>query len=225
MANILLVEDDIDIAGGIAEYLEAQGHQLDFAYNGRQAIEHLDNHSYQLVLLDINLPMLDGLSVCRTLVGQKLARIPVIMMSARGETADIVSGFDAGAWDYLVKPFSFAELSARVGVALAKPHIEAADIRTYQGVAADKNSLSISYRGESLQLHSAGFEILWLLLANAPKVVKTAQIHQQLWAGQAPQSDPLRAHVYKLRKQLAATFKQEFIVTVKGAGYRFDVQP
>ncbi len=224
MASILIVEDDVDIATGIAEYLEAKGHQLDFAYNGKQAIEHIENEAYELILLDVNLPVLDGLSVCRSLMNEKLARIPVIIMSARGETEDILSGFKSGAWDYLVKPFSFAELSARIEVGLAKTQQVEVETLRYWDITLDKNSLSMTYRNQSLQLHEVGFDIISLLVSHAPNVVITQLIRQKLWGEQMPDSDPLRAHIYKLRKQLATQFQHDFIETVKGVGYRINVQ-
>ena len=224
MASILIVEDDVDIARGIAEYLEAKGYQLDFAYNGKQAIEHIENETYELILLDLNLPVLDGLSVCRSLMTNKLARIPVIIMLARGETDDILSGFQSGAWDYLVKPFSFAELNARIEVGLAKTQQTEAETKHYQDIILDKNTLSMTYKNRHLQLHQVGFDVIWLLVCHAPNVVKTQLIQQKLWGERRPDSDPLRAHIYKLRKQLSTKFQHDFIEMVKGVGYRINVQ-
>ena len=228
MANILLVEDDMDIAQGIAEYLEQLNHELDFAYNGEQALSLLTDNQYDLVLLDVNLPYVDGFEVCQSLLQQTLTTIPVIMMTARGAEQDVLTGFKHGAWDYLIKPFSFAELSARINVCLAKhQQQQAASIGVlyrFGGTSLDSDNLTFSFQNQSMQLHQVGFDILKVLIKNAPNVVKTAQIHTVLWGDNPPESDPLRSHIYKLRKQLQSHFDQPFITTVKGVGYRFDVE-
>jgi len=223
MANILIVEDDIDIAQGIAEFLTPQGYQLDFAYNGKQAMHHLDVHHYDLVLLDINLPYVDGFDICRSLLQDRLAKLPVIMMSARGATDDILKGFKSGAWDYLVKPFSFAELSARITVNLAKNSQPTSASISFNGIELNQDSLIFSYKSQELQLHQVGFDIVAELVKHAPEVVKTKHLHQILWGEDTPDSDPLRAHIYKLRKQFKQHFGRSFITTVKGIGYRFEI--
>ncbi|BBN82793.1 DNA-binding response regulator [Pseudoalteromonas sp. A25] len=227
MANILVVEDDMDIAQGIAEFLEPKGHELDFAYTGKQALALLEQHQYQLVLLDINLPFVNGYDICRHLsddiLGQHLSKVPVIMMSSRSHEQDIIQGFKSGAWDYLKKPFSFAELSARIDVGLMKSASRTSlkQVTAYAGASLDDETLLFSYQNSALQLHTVGYEILKLLMTNAPNVVKTSAIHTHLWPNDTPDSDPLRAHIYKLRKQLKAAFQQPFIETVKGVGYQF----
>lgn len=223
MANILIVEDDIDIAHGLAEFLTPKGYQLDFAYNGKQAMHHLDQQNYDLVLLDINLPFVNGFDICHSLLQEKLAKLPVIMMSARGTTEDILKGFESGAWDYLVKPFSFAELSARITVNLAKTNTINTPNHSFNGVELDENTLLFHFKNQEIQLHQVGFDIVAALLNVAPDVLKTKELHQALWGEDTPDSDPLRAHIYKLRKKFNHVFGQTFITTVKGIGYRFEV--
>lgn len=223
MANILIVEDDIDIAHGIAEFLAPKDYQLDFAYNGKQALHHLDQQNYDLVLLDINLPFVNGFDVCRSLLQDKLAKLPIIMMSAKGTTDDILKGFESGAWDYLVKPFSFAELPARITVNLAKTSTINTPNRLFNGVELDEKTLIFHFKNQEIQLHQVGFDIVATLLNAAPDVVKTKELHQALWGEDTPDSDPLRAHIYKLRKKFNYVFGQTFITTVKGIGYRFEI--
>jgi len=228
MVNVLIVEDDVDISQGIAEFLEPKGYQLDFAYNGKQAMSLLNAHSYDLVLLDINLPFIDGFDVCRSLLHHQLTTLPVIIMSARGATDDILKGFESGAWDYLVKPFSFAELSARIEVNLNKANLSNVSnanepSHIFNGVELDTNTLIFHFDNQAIQLHQVGFDIVAALLNVAPDVVKTKTLHQILWGEDTPDSNPLRAHIYKLRKQFNQTFEQPFITTVKGIGYRFEV--
>ncbi|NRA70328.1 MAG: response regulator transcription factor [Gammaproteobacteria bacterium] len=222
MVNILIVEDDIDIAQGLAEFLEPKGYLLDFAYHGKQAINYLNKHHYDLVLLDVNLPFINGFDVCRSLLQDKLARLPVIIMSARGTTEDILKGFDSGAWDYLVKPFSFAELSARISANLAKAISVPKKVLYFNGVELDESTMTFHFENKVMQLHQVGFDIVKTLLNVAPNVVKTKVLHHALWGDDTPDSDPLRAHIYKLRKKFSQDFGQSFITTIKGVGYRFD---
>lgn len=226
MASILIVEDDVDIAQGLAEFLEAKGHKLDFAYNGKQALQLVSENAYELVLLDLNLPFVDGLDVCRSLLQDQLTQVPVIIMSARAEETDVLLGFDCGAWDYLVKPFSFAELSARISVCLARSthtHSLSSDISVGEAILKCENK-SFVFNGKSLQLYQVGFDFMKLLMTKAPSAVLTSHIHQVLWQDATPESDPLRAHVYKLRKQFQETFEHEFITTVRGIGYKFTLK-
>lgn len=223
MTTILVIEDDIDISQGIAEYLSALGHELDFAYNGRQALSLIEANSYDLILLDLNLPYVDGLDVCRSLLAERLTAVPVIIMSARSKETDILKGFDSGAWDYLAKPFSFAELSARISVCLEKNANMKAKPKVIKqaGVTLNQDDWTLSIAEQSVQLHQVGFELVRLLLEHYPSTVKTATIHRHLWDEETPESDPLRAHVYKMRKQFKAQLGQEFIATVRGVGYKF----
>lgn len=229
MANILVVEDDMDIAQGIAEFLEVKGHSLDFAYTGKEALNLLTDNQYQLVLLDINLPFVNGYDVCRSLMDgkfeQTLASVPVIIMSSRSSEQDILEGFNSGAWDYLTKPFSLAELSARINVGLTKSSLQKPNQKTltFEHFKLNLDGMTISNGETDLQLHQVGFDILQLLFEQSPNTVKTSVIHRQLWPDDTPDSDPLRAHIYKLRKQLSECFGESLIETIKGVGYKLKV--
>lgn len=227
MATILVIEDDIDISRGIAEFLSLKGYELDFAYNGKQAMSLLKQYTYDLILLDLNLPNMDGLDICRSMVSESLTVVPVIIMSARIEEKDKLNGFESGAWDYLAKPFSLAELSARIAVCLARTSSAAPQNRLVQsqGITLNRDNLSISFGNKVVQLHQVGFELLHLLLESAPGSIKSSLIQQRLWGDNMPDSDPLRAHIYKLRKLFKSEFGQEFIITVRGVGYKIEVVP
>lgn len=226
MATILVIEDDIDISKGIEEFLSSKNHELDFAYNGKQALNLIAANYYDLILLDLNLPYVDGLDICRSLLSEHLTKVPVIIMSARSSETDIVKGFDSGAWDYLAKPFSFAELSARITTCLAKQTKMSAVLRSTeeQGAVLNTENMTFSYQGKSIQLHQITFELLRMLIDKSPSTVRTSYIHHILWGDNTPESDPLRAHIYNARKQLNEAFGQEFIVTVRGVGYKFELK-
>lgn len=226
MANILVVEDDIDIAKGIGEFLEVLGHKLDFAYTGSQAQTLISQSRYDLILLDINLPHISGYEICKGLLGDHLASLPVIMMSANQNDEDVLKGFQAGAWDYLRKPFTLAELNARIKVALSRVSSISSFTHCVQEFCLDINSKTLNHSdGRSMQLHTIGFVLLKMMMESSPKAVQSSHLIDALWPDDTPQSNPLRANVYALRKQLKANFNQELVHTVKGVGYKFDVEP
>ncbi|MDU0113449.1 response regulator transcription factor [Psychrosphaera aquimarina] len=225
MANILVVEDDFDIAKGIGEYLEIFDHELDFAYTGRQALSMISDNDYDLVLLDINLPHISGYDLCQSLLIEGLASLPVIMMSANQSEADILKGFESGAWDYLKKPFSYAELNARMTVALSKVKVTQSTGIQVKGFKLDiKAHLLTDNKGRSLQLHSIGYTLVKLMMESSPHPVASSTLIDTLWPDELPQSNPLRANIYSLRKQIKDTFQQDIIHNVKGVGYKFDVE-
>ena len=227
MAIILVVEDDIDIAKGIGEYIETLGHDLDFAYTGSQAQNMLRENDYDLILLDINLPHVNGYDICRGLLGEQLASLPVIMMSANQTEQEVLKGFQSGAWDYLKKPFSFAELNARITVALSRVSLTTASncltTNVKQFSLDSKTKTLIHSSGNLIQLHSIGFTLLKIMMENSPKAVQSSRLIDEIWPNEPPQSNPLRANIYALRKQLKQAFKQELIHNIKGVGYKFDV--
>jgi len=224
MANILVVEDDIDIAKGIGEYVETLGHELDFAYTGNQALQMINDYDYDLILLDINLPQVNGYDICQSLLGENLACLPVIMMSANQNEQDILKGFQSGAWDYLKKPFSYAELNARITVALSKVTSKKSTHIKIKEYSLDTKAKTLSNNGLHMQLHTLGYTLVRLLMENSPKPVATSLLIDTLWPDELPQSNPLRANIYALRKQLKATFNKELVHNVKGIGYKFDVE-
>jgi len=225
MANILVVEDDIDIAKGIGEYIETLGHELDFAYTGKQAQQMINEYKYDLILLDINLPQISGYDICQNLMEDDLACLPVIMMSANQSEQDVLKGFQSGAWDYLRKPFSYAELNARITVALSKVTSKTSTHIKVKEYSIDTKAKTISnHDGLYIQLHTLSFSLVKILMESSPKPVTTSLLIDTLWPDELPQSNPLRANIYALRKQLKATFHKELIHNVKGIGYKFDVE-
>lgn len=223
MANILVVEDDIDIAKGIGEYVETLGHELDFAYNGKQAQAMLGENDYDLVLLDINLPQVNGYDVCKGLLGEQLTTLPVIMMSANQSEQDVLKGFQSGAWDYLKKPFSYAELNARITVSLSRVSADVSYKIKVKEFSLNTKSKTLSHiNGTTIQLHSIGFSLLKIMMECSPNTVQSSQLIDTVWPDEPPQSNPLRANIYALRKQLKHTFNLELVHNVKGVGYKFD---
>lgn len=148
--RVLLVEDDINVAGNVADFLEPRGLELDFAYDGQAAIRLLEEHVYDAILLNINLPGLNGLQVCRHIRGVLDLPVPVLMLTARGELNDRLAGFEAGAWDYLVKPFALEELWARLQALSLRSSDEQTGALVLQGLEVSVQHNFAIYGGMAL---------------------------------------------------------------------------
>jgi DNA-binding response OmpR family regulator len=221
----LLVEDDIDLAAGIGEYLTAHGLSVDFAYSAAQARERVIGDTPDVLVLDINLPGRDGISLCRELKSSLGLEQPILFLTASGSLADKLLGFEAGAVDYIVKPFEPAELLARIVAMTSHASLaHGAQLRVGEYILDLRRHVLIA--GErKLQLHASGYAILRRLMEAHPGSVTTGELSNALWGDAEPQSEPLRAHMYNLRQALLASFGRTLIVTVRGVGYRFETDP
>jgi DNA-binding response OmpR family regulator len=221
--KILLVEDQDNIARNIAEYMEEKGHIFDFAIQGKQGLELALNNHYDLIILDLNLPMMDGLTVCQQLRQKSSRHLPIIMLTARDSIDDKVSGFTAGADDYLTKPFSLQELEVRC-IALSRRHLlQTEDIVNIGPLKVDRKRKVAMRDGQQLNLHSMGYQILMVLVETYPQVVSRSQLSQQLWGDEPTESDALRSHIYQLRAVLDKPFSYAILKTRHGVGFVLDV--
>ena len=219
--RILLVEDDLDIAAGIGDYLQARGLQVDFAGSAAQALARIGQSGFDLFVLDVGLPGRDGFSLCRELRQVHGLATPAIFLTARGGLEDKLAGFEAGAVDYMVKPFEPAELLARIRVVLAHAPARSAARLEVAGYSLDLHGGLLSRDGRSLQLHATGLAIVRRLMQAHPRSVAQQALVEALWGDEAPPSNPLRAHVYQLRQAMLDCFGEAPIATVRGIGYRF----
>ncbi|MGQ8365476.1 response regulator transcription factor [Glaciecola sp. 1036] len=217
--HILLVEDQIDIAKNIAQFLEQKGHILDFAHKGVQGLKlALDNY-YDVVILDLNLPTMDGLEVCRHLREESTRQIPILMLTARDSIEDKVSGFSHGADDYLTKPFSLQELEVRC-LALARRHLlQTHDAIRLGPLKIDRKRRTVTRNELPIELNTMGYKILSILVEAHPQVVSRSQLSQRLWGDEPTESDALRSHIYNLRNALDKPFDYPLIKTVFGVGF------
>ena len=218
--HILVVEDHRDMADNIGDFLEAQGHTVDFAMDGISAMHLALTEAFDVIVLDIMLPGMDGLTFCRKLRQEAERATPVLMLTARDTLPDKLAGFDAGADDYLVKPFALQELAARI-VALAK---RGGVLSPQQLAVADltfnKQTLEVHRAGQKLTLNPACLKILTRLMEASPAVVPRVELESLLWGDELPDSDALRSHLYKLRQTIDKSFPQPLLHTVHGIGYR-----
>ena len=221
---ILVVEDQQSIAQNIADYMEGKGHVLDFANQGAQGLELALTHHYDLVILDLNLPVMDGLEVCKQLREQASHHVPIIMLTARDSIDDKISGFTKGADDYLTKPFSLEELEVRC-FALSRRHLlQTNDILTFDQLIIERKRKQVTRAGKTLELHSMGYRILIILAEAYPQVVSRSKLSQKLWGDEPTESDALRSHIYQLRNLLDKPFDYPMIKTMHGIGFVLDVK-
>lgn len=222
--HVLLVEDEANIAKNIAEYMEHKGHIFDFAMRGDQGLGLALESYYDLVILDLNLPAMDGLEVCRTLREKADRHIPILMLTARDSIDDKVSGFQVGADDYLTKPFSLQELEVRC-LALSRRHrLQTSDQLTLGPVVIDRRRKTVSRDGVALAVSTMGFKILTILAEAYPQVVSRSELTQKLWGDEPTESDALRSHVYQLRSVIDKPFATPIVKTVFGAGFTLAIE-
>ena len=217
--NILLVEDHPDLAETVGDYLEAKGYAVDFASDGLLAMHLAVTQTFDAIVLDIMLPGLNGLEVCRRLRKDAQLTTPILMLTARDQLDDKLQGFDVGADDYLVKPFEMPELVARID-ALIRRNRGLASTYAVGDLKMDLDTMEV-YRGDTeIKLSRTLFEILRILLRESPKVVPRDAIEQELWGDDLPDSDTLRSHLYNLRRAIDRPFDTSLIETLAGRGYR-----
>ncbi len=221
--QILLIEDQLSIAKNIASYLEQKGHQFDFASSGNHGLALALEHYYDLLILDLNLPGLDGLQVCQQLRQQADRYIPILMLTARDSIEDKVTGFQYGADDYLTKPFSLQELEVRC-LALSRRHLlQRKDSIELGPLLLDKKRQQVCRDGVKLELSSMGYKILLVLAEAYPQVVSRSVMSQHLWRDEPTESDALRSHIYQLRNVLDKPFAYPLLKTVFGVGFTLEI--
>jgi len=218
--RILIVEDNIDIAENIGDYLEIQGHVTDFAMDGISGLHLALTQDFDAIILDVMLPGMDGLTFCRKLREEAENVIPVLMLTARDTLSDKLEGFDAGADDYLIKPFELEELSARLQALIRRSdHTKKKSLRVGD-LELDLGKRQVQREGRTIELNRACLKILVLLMQASPNVVSRQEIEHMLWRDMPPGSDVLRSHIYSLRQAIDKPYKYPLIKTVHGIGYK-----
>jgi DNA-binding response OmpR family regulator len=220
MTSVLLAEDDLSISEPLARALRREGYEVGVSADGPSTIEAASNGGVDLILLDLGLPKLDGLEVCRQ-IRSAGHTIPVLILTARADEVDTVIGLDAGADDYVTKPFRLAELLARVRALLRRGATES---RVVQGVRIDADARRAWLGHTEIDLTSKEFDLLSLLVAEAGKVVTREQIMRQVWDSKWwGSTKTLDMHVSWLRRKLGDDAHcPRFITTVRGVGFRFE---
>lgn len=219
--HILLIEDNRDIAEMLFEYLEGLGYTLDHAGDGLTGLHLAITQTYDVIILDLMLPGIDGMEVCQKLRQEARCSAPILMLTARDTIQDKIAGLGAGADDYLVKPFDIGELSARLR-ALVRRHRGdlTPDLLKVGDLVLDLATLSTQRAGIELDITPIGLKILKLLMRASPRLVLRSDIEREVWGDELPDSDTLRSHIYNLRKAIDKPFAEPMIHTVQSTGYR-----
>jgi DNA-binding response OmpR family regulator len=218
---VLLIEDHRDIAGAIVDFLEDRGFSVDYAADGITGLHLAVTNPYDVIVLDVMLPGLDGLAVCRKLREEARNDTPLLMLTARDTLDDKITGLGAGADDYLVKPFEVRELEARLRTLLRRHRgAVAREVHTVEDLTLDTATLQVTRGGQSLALTPIGLKLLTALMRASPRVVSRQQLEREVWGDLLPDSDTLRSHLYTLRKAIDKPFARPLLHTLPGAGYR-----
>jgi DNA-binding response OmpR family regulator len=221
MPLVLLIEDNHDIAAMVGDHLERNAYEVDYAADGITGLHLAVTEDFDAIILDLMLPGMDGLDICRKLRAEAGKSTPVLMLTARDTLEDKVAGLDAGADDYLVKPFEVEELDARLRALLRRAGGEvAAEVLRVGELELDTGTLEVSRAGKILNLTPIGLKLLTALMRASPKVLSRRELERAVWGDVAPDSDALRSHLYNLRKTIDKPFDRPLLHTVSGMGYR-----
>ena len=227
--RILVVEDDPDICHLLELHLGDNAYEVDVSGNGIDGLNRAGNHDYQLIVLDLMLPGLDGLELCRRLRGQSIAT-PILMLTARSTELDRVLGLELGADDYLTKPFSILELQARVKAILRRSEIYAAPAAQHEGERIEFRALvidvarrSVSVEGKPVELTAREFDLLLYFARHPGRVFSRGQLLDQVWGySHTGYEHTVNSHINRLRKKIEnGSGEPQYIETVWGVGYRF----
>ena len=221
MMNILLVEDDFDVAQNICAFLETSGHAIEWAPDGLIGLDRATRESRDLIILDISLPRLSGIDLCRRLRELGFSQVPILMLTARSELDDKLKAFDCGADDYVVKPFALEELEGRIRalVRRAKGYVSSTVLRIGD-LEFDTAKQTVRRANRLLHVTATGRKILEAMMRNTDRVMSRTEIEQLIWGDDPPQSDVLKIHIHTLREVIDRPFGQPLISTVRGVGYR-----
>lgn len=218
---ILLVEDNRQIAETTGIFLERRGYSVDYAADGITGLNLAVSNSYDAIVLDLRLPGVDGLEVCRRLRQGARKTCPVLVLTARDTLEDKLAGLDAGADDYMVKPFEIRELDARLYALIRRDRHQVSGKRiTVGNLTLDVQTLRLTRGGTDLALPPIEMKLLAILMRNSPRVVSRHDIEREIWGDALPDSDTLRSRIYNLRRVIDRPFDRPLLHTMQSAGYR-----
>jgi len=215
--QLLLVEDDMDLATAVIDYLALEDIQCDHAANGVSGLNLILENDYDAVILDLNLPKMNGLQVCEKLRNQGVD-VPILMLTARDTLDDKLAGFSKGADDYLIKPFAMEELIVRAQV-LAKRRSGQATKLAVMDLELDLQQQQASRCHQTLKLSPTALKILEILMRESPKTVSREKVMQWVWGDEQPDSNSLKVHMFNLRKQVDTNYSPKLIQTIPGKGF------
>lgn len=221
MYKLLIIEDNPDIVANLYAFFEPKGFELDNAHNGIRGLDMVSNHRYDVILLDVMLPGMDGTTLCQKLREELHDKTPVLMLTARDTVLDKVAGFDSGADDYLVKPFSLVELESRIKALIRRHQNEYFEHTiTIGDLTLNASQHIVSREDNVLKLTPTGFKIVKALMSASPRVMSKSELEEKVWGDNIPSSDALRTHLHSVRAQVDKPFEKMMIITVPSVGYQ-----
>lgn len=220
--SILIIEDNAQLAANLYDYLAACGHSLDAAPDGLSGLHLASIKDYDAILLDWNLPRLDGLTVLRRLRKDAKKKVPIIMLTARDQLADKIDGFEGGLDDYLVKPVALPEIEVRLRSLVNRLKQSAAtdDVLVVGDLYFDIRKVQVRRGERSVPIARIGRRLLELLMRESPNVVSRARLERAAWGDIVPDNDLLRSHMHVLRRAIESGSEKPLLHTVPGSGYR-----
>ena len=225
--KILIADDDTNIVELISLYLTKEGYETKKAYNGREALKHLQSFAPNLMILDIMMPEMDGYAVCREV--RKMSSIPIIMLTAKGETFDKVLGLELGADDYMVKPFDTKELVARVTAVLRRTESKESNNKRliFPGLTINLSNYSVTFQEQDIEMPPKELELLYFLASHPNQVFTREQLLNQIWGYEYyGDTRTVDVHIKRIREKLDQGEEESgwSIKTVWGVGYKFEVK-
>ena len=222
--RILIIEDNRDILANVLDYLQLKGFGVDCAQDGLSGLHLASTNRYDMIVLDIMLPGIDGYQICQRLRDDGHNEVPILMLTARDSLEDRLKGLRMGADDYLVKPFALSELVARIEAILRRSQGGRKRQLIVADLAYDLDTLEITRAGVALKLNPLAMKLLAILMQKSPNVVRREVLEEALWGEDCPDSDSLRSHIHQLRQVLDKPFTTPLLHTLHGIGYRLSAQ-
>ena len=218
--RILVVEDNTDIASLLVDFFTDKGHITDYASDGLTGLHLVTVNEYDVILLDLALPGIDGIDLCQKLRKDLRTTTPILMLTARDSLDEKLIGFDVGADDYLVKPFDLLEVYARVQALWRRSNNDNQTIIEVSDLAFNYETLEVVREGKSIKLNSIRLKILRLLMENTHRVVSRREMEAHIWGDDPTESDALRTHLSSIRQAIDKPFEKKLLHTIHSVGYR-----
>lgn len=220
--RILLVEDEKMLSDVISRGLKAKGYAVDTAYDGEEALFEYEVNEYDLIVLDLNLPRIDGIEVLHK-IREKDVDTKILILSARVKVEDRILGLDEGANDYLIKPFDFGELEARIRNLLRRSFSQIPSVLCLGGLQIDTRSKRVTFEDEAVSLTRKEYGILEYLMCHKNQVISTEEMMEHVWNKELdPFSNTFRYHIHSLNKKLSCVSHKDMIKNVRGQGYMME---
>jgi DNA-binding response OmpR family regulator len=219
--SVLIIEDHKDIAEMVISYLERREFTVDYAADGVTGLHLAVTNDYDVIVLDLMLPGIDGIELCYKFRNDARKDTPVIMLTARDTLDDKILGLETGADDYLIKPFAIKELEARIRSLVRRGRGQVSrEILTVGELTVDTATMKVCRGDDELNITPIGYKILTVLMRASPAVVSRRELERQVWGDILPDSDTLRSHLYNLRKVVDRPFDKQLLHTIQGRGYK-----